>query len=52
MSNEKSQRPKLGRGLAALLGDDGAETPGMEAGVARLARSIPIAALSPGAGQP
>ena len=58
MSNEaksvgKSARPKLGRGLAALLGDDGdAMDAGVEEVSARLARAIPIAALRPGAGQP
>lgn len=48
-------RPKLGRGLAALLGDESPEmrpstTPGDAA--PRVARAIPIAALSPGPGQP
>ncbi len=46
-------RPKLGRGLAALLGDEGdAMDAGVEEVSARLARAIPIAALRPGDGQP
>jgi len=50
----KTPRPKLGRGLAALLGDESAEPAGeiSESGVGRLARSIPISALTPGPGQP
>ncbi len=48
----KPARPKLGRGLAALLGDEGGEPGPMESGAARLARSIPISALSPGVSQP
>jgi len=46
------KRPKLGRGLAALLGDDGADAVGGESGPARLARAIPLSALSPGPSQP
>lgn len=46
-------KPKLGRGLAALLGEDSDTLDsGIEEGAARLARAIPIAALRPGAGQP
>lgn len=49
----KAPRPKLGRGLAALLGQEG---DAMDASAddlsSRLARAIPIAALKPGAGQP
>ena len=54
MSNDsRANRPKLGRGLAALLGDENAE-PAVsdEGGVTRLARSIPVASLTPGASQP
>ena len=52
-SSGKAARPKLGRGLAALLGDDGdAMDAGVEEVSARLARAIPIAALRPGVGQP
>ena len=52
MNAEKAARPKLGRGLAALLGEETSEDTATEAGGARIARLIPIAALSPGAGQP
>lgn len=48
----KGGKPKLGRGLAALLGEDGGEPTAVETGPARLARAIPIASLQPGAGQP
>ncbi|MGZ0186718.1 MAG: ParB/RepB/Spo0J family partition protein [Alphaproteobacteria bacterium] len=48
----KTGRPKLGRGLAALLGDEGGDGAAMESGTARLARAIPISALEPGSGQP
>lgn len=47
-------RPKLGRGLAALLGEDAVETQagGAETPSGRAARSIPLTALAPGAAQP
>ncbi len=51
-SDSRPQRPKLGRGLAALLGDEGATEAPAEPGAGRLARQIPISALSPGPGQP
>jgi ParB family chromosome partitioning protein len=50
--DSKTGRPKLGRGLAALLGDEGGDGSTMESGTARLARAIPISALEPGSGQP
>ncbi len=45
-------RPRLGRGLAALLGEEGGEGGAQEGSAARLARAIPISSLSPGVGQP
>lgn len=49
-----ADRPKLGRGLAALLGEDSIEAGSAPTGgdSSRTARPIPIAALAPGAGQP
>jgi len=48
----KSARPKLGRGLAALLGEDSAEQSTEAVGTGRLARFLPISSLQPGVGQP
>lgn len=48
----KSVRPKLGRGLAALLGEDSAEQSTEAVGTGRLARFLPISSLQPGVGQP
>ena len=48
----KSARPKLGRGLASLLGEDSAEQSTEAVGTGRLARFLPISSLQPGVGQP
>jgi len=53
----KNPRPKLGRGLAALLGDDSSESPSApaaagSAGGGRSAHVLPIASMQAGAGQP
>lgn len=47
---ERQRRSHLGRGLSALLGENGADQGGH--GRDRLARSVPIEALSPGRYQP
>ena len=52
MSEDGKRPKKLGRGLAALLGDDGSEAIAAETGPARLARAIPLSSLKPGDGQP
>jgi len=48
--NEPTSRPRLGRGLSALLGDDGEDY--QELDKARPARELPIEQLHPGRFQP
>ena len=48
----KSVRPKLGRGLAALLGEDGSDHVSEGSANNKATRSLPVASLQPGVGQP
>jgi ParB family chromosome partitioning protein len=48
----KSVRPKLGRGLAALLGEDGSDHVTEGSATNKATRSLPVASLQPGGGQP
>lgn len=53
-TDSRANRPKLGRGLAALLGDESTEPANAteDGGSSKYARSLPVAALAPGASQP
>jgi len=50
MTDEKSPRPRLGRGLSALLGDDGSDYAALDA--VRESKTVPIEYLRPNRFQP